>query len=91
MPNEQIVWDDSVGGNIEHLAEHGVTLEEFEQVLAAGFADRVISRSHPDHWLVQGFTDRGRFLFIVFEYFEAEHLINPVTAYEPSKRETWDE
>ena len=26
-----ILWDDEPGGNVEHLAEHGVTPEEAEQ------------------------------------------------------------
>lgn len=83
-PSLTIVWDDSPGGNIEHLAEHGVTIDEFEQVLADRFANRESSKSNPVHWLCHGYTHAGRYLHIVFEYIESEHMVNPVTAYEPS-------
>lgn len=83
-PSLRIVWDDSVGGNIEHLAEHGVTVDEFEQVLIGRFAYREVSERNPAHWLCRGYTRAGRYLHVVFEYFEHEHMVNPVTAYEPS-------
>jgi hypothetical protein len=28
-----IVWDDSEGGNVEHIADHGLTPDEVEDVL----------------------------------------------------------
>ena len=80
------VWDDSPGGNVEHLAEHGVTPDEFEEVLAARFAAREVREGNPAHWLCRGYTRARRFLHIVFEYFEDDHVVNPVTAYEPSPR-----
>jgi hypothetical protein len=82
-----ITWDDSKGGNIDHLAEHGVSPEEFEQVLAARFRAREISESNPRNWRCEGLTSARRRLVIVFEYFEDEHVLNPVTAFEPTRRE----
>lgn len=47
MPNVECVWDldDDPDGNIQHIAEHGVTPEEAEEVLQARFDDAVASRS----------------------------------------------
>lgn len=80
------IWDDGEGGNIAHLAEHGVNPDEAEQVITACFADRERSRSQPEYWLVQGPTRAGRFLIVVFEYDSFGHVVNPVTAYEPEGR-----
>ena len=78
-----ILWDEEPGGNVEHLAEHGVRPEEARSVLLRFFEDRERSRSRPEHWVVLGDTDAGRFLVVVFEYLEGLHLVIPITAYEP--------
>ena len=31
---QQIIWNDEPGGNIEHIEEHGLTVEDVEHVLA---------------------------------------------------------
>lgn len=80
-----ILWDDEPGGNVEHLAEHGVTPEEFEQVFRRYFHGRQRSRSQPDRWVVQGLTAQHRYLIIVFEWYVFEQAIDPVTAYEPAR------
>lgn len=77
-------WSHEPDGNVAHMAEHGVTPGEFEQVLTRYFEDRERSRSS-DCWVVEGLTDAGRYLVIVFEWEEDIDLINPVTAYEPDK------
>lgn len=79
-----IHWSHEPDGNIEHCAEHDVTPEEFEQVLKRCFEDREYSRSS-DRWVVEGLTDAGRYLVIVFEWEEEFDMIIPVTAYEPNK------
>ena len=30
----QIIWNDELGGNIDHIEEHGVTVDDVEHVLA---------------------------------------------------------
>ncbi len=78
-----ILWDHDRGGNVEHLAEHGVTPEEAEEVIGAYFDDREPSYSTPQYWVVSGFTALGRFLLVVFEYLADEEIVIPVTAFEP--------
>ena len=83
-----IFWDEHAGGNVEHLKEHGVRPEEAEQVIARYFDQRESSRSTPRYYVVRGFTERGRFLLVVFEYLAEESIVIPVTAFEPEERQT---
>ena len=78
-----IFWDTEPGGAVDHIAEHGVTPEECEQVLRVWFDDREPSRSTAERWIVQGETAAGRYLIVVFELVEEMSLVVPVTAYEP--------
>lgn len=78
-----IFWDHGEGGNVKHLADHGVSAEEAEQVLGRYFEDREPSHSTPEYWVVTGFTDSGRFLLVVFEYLAESEVAIPVTAFEP--------
>ena len=81
MPFYFVIWTLEA---IEHLEQHGVTQDEFEQVV---FLSRraVIERSdsNPDNFTVVGTTDRGRELRCVWQVID-ETTIVPVTAYEPS-------
>ena len=76
MPYYFFSWTPEI---IDHLAEHDVTPDEFEEVV-----------SHPDYEDVSrssgkpmafGATSTGRYLCCVFKRFE-EDTIEPVTAYE---------
>lgn len=80
-----VFWDESEGGNVEHIAEHGVTCEEVESVLRDRLDARQRSRTIPDYWVVFGTTPTGRLLLIVFEYHDDLSLVIPVTAYEPTE------
>jgi hypothetical protein len=42
-----IIWDleDDVDGNVQHLMEHGVTIDEAEEVLLDPQSNRGVSRS----------------------------------------------
>jgi uncharacterized DUF497 family protein len=78
VPYFEFVWTDEI---VEHLAEHGVNQQEFEQVVSN--PDRVgLSRStgRPCCW---GETTEGRQLFCVYEYLDDMTII-PVTAYSVS-------
>ena len=33
MKWSQIIWDDSLGGNVKHVNEHGFTIDDVEHVL----------------------------------------------------------
>jgi uncharacterized DUF497 family protein len=75
---EQIIWNDE-RGNIEHIEEHGLTVDDVEYVLA-NTDDESVSRSSGQP-CVFGFTPDGRYVIVVFEQIDAE-TIYPVTAYE---------
>ncbi len=78
MPYYDFLWTDEI---IAHLAEHGVSRENFEEVVSN--PRRVgVSRSsgRPCCW---GETVEGRQLFCVYEFLDDITII-PVTAYEVS-------
>jgi hypothetical protein len=78
MPWYDFFWYDE---NLEHLAEHGVTREEFEEVVSTA---RRIEQSHTGADLVRGETSAGRFLVCVFVRVD-DLTVLPVTAYEPEQ------
>ena len=78
MAHFEFVWTDEI---VEHIVEHGVNQQEFEQTVSN--PDRVgVSRStgRPCCW---GETAEGRHLFCVYEYLDHMTII-PVTAYSVS-------
>jgi hypothetical protein len=79
MPDYKVVWNDEPGGNVEHIAEHGLTPEDVEEVLFSPL-DRDVSRS-TGLPIVFGFTPDGRYILVVYEQID-EVTIYPVTAYE---------
>jgi len=58
----QIVWSDEPNANVEHVAQHGVTPEEADEVICEYYDQRQRSRSHQHRWVVQGYTSAGRYL-----------------------------
>lgn len=76
MPHYLFVWNDEL---IAYLAQHGVTPEEFEEVV---LRSRSLRRSRSsERPIVFGPTSTGKFLACVFEYLNDEEVL-PVTAYE---------
>lgn len=80
-----IAWDDpgDEDGNLAHMAEHGVTVEEVEEVLESPDARDDVSRSS-DRPIRFGWTTTGKHLLVVYEV-ERESdwvIVYPVTAYE---------
>jgi uncharacterized DUF497 family protein len=77
----RILWDadDDPGGNVWHLAEHDLTVEDVEHVLTHSSAEGV-SRSTglPVLW---GYTPDGRYVIVVYETIDKE-TIRIVTAYD---------
>ena len=85
MPYHTIIWDldDDPDGNVQHCAEHGVTMGEVEQVLQrASDADLSRSSGRP---VVFGDTNTGRHLMVVYETIETD-TVYPITAYEVPRR-----
>lgn len=79
-----IIWDleSDPDGNVQHLQEHGVTIEEAEEVLLDRRSGRAVSRSSglPT---VFGWTSTGRYLAVVYELVNDDPLtLRPVTAYD---------
>ena len=83
MPYGAIVWDldDDPAGNVQHIAEHGITIEEVEDVLYA--AEEVIASQSSGRPTTFGETGTGKYIAVVFDIVEEEPLaVYPVTAYE---------
>lgn len=79
-----IIWDleDDPEGNVQHLREHDVTIEEAEDVLLARDSSRASSRTSglPTAF---GWTRTGRHLAVVYELVDDDPLtLRPVTAYD---------
>ena len=76
-----IIWDldDDPDGNVQHIAEHDLTKEEVEEVLADP-EGRGISRSSGLP-VAYGTTSTGRYIAVVFQEIDAD-TVRPVTAYD---------
>lgn len=75
----QIIWNDEPGGNVEHVEEHGLDVEDVEYVLGR-YKSNVKSASS-GRPCVFGYTRDGVYIIVVYELVDAE-TIYPVTAYE---------
>lgn len=78
MPFYEIIWNEEPGGNIEHIAEHGLSPKDVEEVLFNP-VDRDVSRSSGLP-IVFGFTPDGRYILVVYEQID-DVTVYPVTAY----------
>lgn len=79
MPYFEIIWNEEPGGNIDHIAEHGLTPEDVEEVLLNPI-DQDVSRSSGLP-IAFGLTPDGRYILVVFEQID-KMTVYPVTAYE---------
>lgn len=79
----EVLWIDGPDGNIEHLAEHGVTPEEAEAVLRHPI-ERDVSRS-TGRPIAIGYSKRGRRLVVVYEEIDPT-TVYPITAFEPDSK-----
>lgn len=80
----QIVWDleDDPGGNVCHLAEHGVTVDVADSVLRDPRSRSARSRrtGRPQ---VLGWTHTGKYITVIWEEARDDpRMIYPITAYE---------
>jgi uncharacterized DUF497 family protein len=79
----QIIWDleDDPTGNVRHIAEHDITVEEVEEVLYDRHSQTTFSTSSRRP-ITFGWTAEGRYLAVVWESIEDDPLIAyPITAY----------
>jgi uncharacterized DUF497 family protein len=79
MPWYDFIWNYDPGGNVEHIAEHGLTLEDVEGVICNPLETK-ISRSS-GRPMATGYTADGRLIVAVYEKTD-EVTVYPVTAFE---------
>lgn len=81
-----IRWDCEPEGNVEHLALHGITPEEAEEVLRNDKLPTTVSQRHGDPCKF-GRTSTGKHIIVVWiEEWDDPLSIYPVTAYEVPER-----
>jgi uncharacterized DUF497 family protein len=81
MKYSRILWDeeDDPEGNIEHIAEHDLTVDDVESVLMKPITEgQSKSTGLPAAW---GYTPDGRYIIVVYDEID-EDTIRVVTAYE---------
>jgi hypothetical protein len=77
----RVIWDDpdDPEGNIQHVADHGLTIAEVEHVLGNAEAESTShSSSRPCCF---GFTPSGEYIIVLFEE-PVAGVAYPVTAYQ---------
>ncbi len=79
-----IIWDlaDDPDGNVQHIAEHGIKIEEAEEVLRNPRSRTGRSRTtgRPQ---VFGWTSTGKHITVIWEEVSADpRMVYPVTSYE---------
>jgi hypothetical protein len=91
MGGVQILWDleDDSGGNVQHIAVNGVSVEEYVEVFAENYQRATISRES-GRPITFGWTSTGKHIAVVWDEIQPEDplIIRPVTAFEtpPKKR-----
>jgi len=84
VANVEFVWDleEDPEGNVQHIAEHDVTVEEAEEVVRDRYDDAAASRSS-GRPTVFGWTSTGKHLAVIFEVVDEElPQVYVVTAFE---------
>lgn len=78
MTIRQVIWDDDPRGNVSHIAEHGLTPEDVEDVL---FGPHELDTSRSSGLPIAiGFTAACEYVCVVFEWAN-EDTVYPVTAF----------
>lgn len=81
MNFHSILWDDAddPDGNIQHIADHGLEIEDVEWVLGAPISEGTSrSSGRPAVW---GYTPEGLYIIVIYERID-DDTIRVVTAYE---------
>ena len=76
-----IIWDDEsdADGNIQHIAEHGLTIDDVEYVLMNPTQEGVSRSSGRPCCL--GYTESGDYIIVIYEQYD-DDMLYPVTAYD---------
>ena len=75
-----VLWDSDPGGNLDKIAQHGLTPEEVEDVLMDDNSLEQTSRSS-GRPLLKGLTSTGRFIAVPYIEIDADTAY-PLTAYD---------
>jgi uncharacterized DUF497 family protein len=84
MDDVHVIWDldDDPDGNVRHILEHDLTIEEVEDVLLDPLSVTTASRSSGEP-ITFGHTATGRYIAVVWEHIADDPLtMKPITAYE---------
>ncbi len=73
-----IFWDLEPGGNAEHVADHGLDMDEVEHVLRNPRQHGVSRRTGRP--MIFGYTPAGEYIAVVYEELD-EHTVYPLTAF----------
>ena len=79
----QIIWDEGEDGNIQHVEEHGLTVEDVEYVLECPESEGTSKSSGLP--IAFGYTPSGDYIIVVYAYDAETPAIRPVTAYPVSE------
>jgi uncharacterized DUF497 family protein len=79
VPFYFFVWD---GENERHLAAHGVTMEEFAEVVCD--PDRLERSRSSGRPIAFGYTSTGKYLACVYELFD-DDTVYAISAYQPEE------
>ena len=85
MTTISVIWDsdDDPAGNVQHIAQHGVTKDEVEEVLDDHYHDYFISREEPYNPIIFGDTTTGKFIAVLFEVVDPDlPRVYPLTAFD---------
>ncbi len=77
----QVIWDDDhqPDGNVQHIAQHGLTIEDVEYVLENPTVEGIsVSTRRPCCF---GYTPGGEYIIVVYEQID-DQTIYTITAYE---------
>jgi uncharacterized DUF497 family protein len=79
MPWFDFIWNDEPGGNVDHIAEHGLTPADVEAVICNPL-ETTTSRSS-GRPIATGYTTDGRLIVVLYEEID-EFTVYPVTAFD---------
>ena len=80
MPYLECLWDldDDLDGNVHHIAEHGLSKNDVEDVLRKPLGEETsLSSGRP---IAFGLTRRGNLIAVVYEQID-DITVYPITAY----------
>jgi len=78
MPWKEIVWSHEEDGNVDHIAENGLSIGDVEYVVMN--AERYGKSRASGRPILFGYTERGDYICVVYEEVD-DVTIYPVTAY----------